>query len=185
MGMRGSYHKERVAELVENFKKWRSQRSPGTRAFQSTYDRCDLSNPSMPPNLYWKWLLELGLPFASGFISHYMICTLFQHSTTFYLSWCVLVNFRTRTFVYYLASPKYFALLNVSIIVDTQPYTNLSCSQGQWWPCSSRQFCLGSDVRGGSPSPTREPNLGCYIRRNPNLACMKLSIVLLLCLWPS
>jgi len=44
MGMRGSYHKERVAQLVENFKKWRSERIPGTRAFQSNYDRCGLSN---------------------------------------------------------------------------------------------------------------------------------------------
>src|SRR5258708_9014910 len=75
------------------------------------------------PESLLKVTLELGRPFASGSISLYTICTLSQHSTTFYLSWCVLVNFRTRTFFYYLPSPKYFALLNVrSIIVDaSQP----------------------------------------------------------------
>jgi len=39
MGMRGTYHKERVFALVEKFKQWREQRIPGVRAFQSTYDR--------------------------------------------------------------------------------------------------------------------------------------------------
>ena len=39
MGMRGTYHKARVQELVENFKVWRDERLPGTRAFLSKYDR--------------------------------------------------------------------------------------------------------------------------------------------------
>ena len=39
MGMRGTYHKGRVSELVEQFAIWRSERMPGVRAFQSTYDR--------------------------------------------------------------------------------------------------------------------------------------------------
>ncbi|KAA1468544.1 hypothetical protein DENSPDRAFT_833875 [Dentipellis sp. KUC8613] len=39
MGMRGSYHKEHVAELVKRFPQWRAERLPGARAFQSTYDR--------------------------------------------------------------------------------------------------------------------------------------------------
>lgn len=39
MGMRGTYHKERVLELVGRFKTWREERIPGVRAFQSTYDR--------------------------------------------------------------------------------------------------------------------------------------------------
>jgi hypothetical protein len=40
MGIRGTYHAARVLELVEKFKAWRSERIPGVRAFQSTYDRC-------------------------------------------------------------------------------------------------------------------------------------------------
>lgn len=39
MSMRGTYHKARIAELVENFKVWRTERIPGPRAFQSKYDR--------------------------------------------------------------------------------------------------------------------------------------------------
>lgn len=39
MGMRGEYHKDRVAELVTHFAVWRRERLPGVRAFQSTYDR--------------------------------------------------------------------------------------------------------------------------------------------------
>ena len=39
MGMRGTYHKNRVLELVERFNVWRQERLPGVRAFQSTYDR--------------------------------------------------------------------------------------------------------------------------------------------------
>ncbi|KAI0067819.1 hypothetical protein BV25DRAFT_1794335 [Artomyces pyxidatus] len=38
-GMRGNYHKIRVAELVERFPVWREERLPGARAFQSTYDK--------------------------------------------------------------------------------------------------------------------------------------------------
>ena len=39
MGIRGTYHAERVAELVDKFKIWRERRLPGVHAFQSTYDR--------------------------------------------------------------------------------------------------------------------------------------------------
>ncbi|TFY83729.1 hypothetical protein EWM64_g270 [Hericium alpestre] len=39
MGMRGSYHKDRVQELVKHFPTWRAERLPGARAFQSNYDR--------------------------------------------------------------------------------------------------------------------------------------------------
>ena len=39
MGIRGTYHKKRVDELVDRFKEWRTARVPGVRAFQSTYDR--------------------------------------------------------------------------------------------------------------------------------------------------
>lgn len=42
MGMRGTYHKDRILELVENFKGWREERVPGVRAFQSRYDRYEL-----------------------------------------------------------------------------------------------------------------------------------------------
>ncbi|KAL4069445.1 hypothetical protein J3A83DRAFT_4095440 [Scleroderma citrinum] len=43
MGIRGTYHAERVAELVANFKVWREKRLPGVRAFQSTYDRVGIT----------------------------------------------------------------------------------------------------------------------------------------------
>ncbi|KAJ7102239.1 hypothetical protein B0H15DRAFT_813790 [Mycena belliarum] len=43
MGMRGYYHRERIAELVEKFHLWRSERAPGVRAFQSTYDRVGIT----------------------------------------------------------------------------------------------------------------------------------------------
>jgi len=39
MGIRGTYHAERVAELVDKFKIWHEQRLPGVHAFRSTYDR--------------------------------------------------------------------------------------------------------------------------------------------------
>lgn len=39
MGTRGFYHHERIQDLVQKFKIWKSERSPGVRAFQSTYDR--------------------------------------------------------------------------------------------------------------------------------------------------
>ncbi len=39
MGVRGIFHEGRVSELVEKFPKWREERLPGVRAFQSTYDR--------------------------------------------------------------------------------------------------------------------------------------------------
>ncbi|KAJ6574791.1 hypothetical protein B0H19DRAFT_1254444 [Mycena capillaripes] len=43
MGMRGDYHKERVAELVQKFHLWREERIPGVRAFQSAYDRVGIT----------------------------------------------------------------------------------------------------------------------------------------------
>ncbi|KAG6869175.1 hypothetical protein C0993_012274 [Termitomyces sp. T159_Od127] len=46
MGMRGVFHKERVEELVQRFGVWWNERFPGVRAFQSTYDRCELTLPS-------------------------------------------------------------------------------------------------------------------------------------------
>ena len=39
MGIRGLFHEGRTLELVKKFKKWRDERIPGVRAFQSTYDR--------------------------------------------------------------------------------------------------------------------------------------------------
>ncbi|KAF8971515.1 hypothetical protein BDZ97DRAFT_1913988 [Flammula alnicola] len=50
MSMRGSYHKARVEELVENFKEWRTSRIPGVRAFQSTYDKVGIT--------ICKWLYQ-------------------------------------------------------------------------------------------------------------------------------
>lgn len=43
MGIRGTYHAERVAELVDKFKIWREQRLPGVHAFRSTYDRVGIT----------------------------------------------------------------------------------------------------------------------------------------------
>ncbi|KAG1716353.1 hypothetical protein ID866_837 [Astraeus odoratus] len=43
MGIRGTYHAQRVAALVENFKKWREERLPGVHAFQSKYDRVGIT----------------------------------------------------------------------------------------------------------------------------------------------
>ncbi|KAI0322290.1 hypothetical protein OF83DRAFT_1094501 [Amylostereum chailletii] len=39
MGIHGSYFLPRVQELVQRFPEWRAERLPGSRAFQSTYDR--------------------------------------------------------------------------------------------------------------------------------------------------
>jgi proteasome activator subunit 4 len=50
MSMRGTYHKSRIAELVENFKVWRTERIPGPRAFQSKYDRVGV--------MTCKWLYQ-------------------------------------------------------------------------------------------------------------------------------
>ncbi|KAF9014988.1 hypothetical protein BDQ17DRAFT_1418116 [Cyathus striatus] len=50
MGMRGTYHKARVLELVELFKVWREERAPGVRAFHSTYDRVGIA--------VCKWLYQ-------------------------------------------------------------------------------------------------------------------------------
>ncbi|KAF9785996.1 hypothetical protein BJ322DRAFT_1005050 [Thelephora terrestris] len=51
MSIRGTYHKERVEELVHKFKSWREERLPGARAFQSTYDRVGV--------MVCKWLFQL------------------------------------------------------------------------------------------------------------------------------
>ncbi|EEB90585.1 hypothetical protein MPER_11186 [Moniliophthora perniciosa FA553] len=50
MGMRGTYHKQKVADLVNNFKKWSRARVPGVRAFQSDYDRAGIT--------VCKWLFQ-------------------------------------------------------------------------------------------------------------------------------
>ncbi|KAJ7597613.1 hypothetical protein C8J56DRAFT_1001469 [Mycena floridula] len=50
MGMRGTYHKGRIEELVQNFKVWREERVPGVRAFQSKYDRVAIT--------VCKWLFQ-------------------------------------------------------------------------------------------------------------------------------
>ncbi|KAF9535513.1 hypothetical protein CPB83DRAFT_841889 [Crepidotus variabilis] len=50
MSMRGTYHKDRVLQLVENFKRWRTERISGSRAFQSTYDRVGIT--------ICKWLYQ-------------------------------------------------------------------------------------------------------------------------------
>ncbi|EGN99641.1 hypothetical protein SERLA73DRAFT_159863 [Serpula lacrymans var. lacrymans S7.3] len=42
-GMRGTYHLERVNDLVNKFNVWREERLPGVRAFQSTYDRVGIA----------------------------------------------------------------------------------------------------------------------------------------------
>ena len=39
MGMRGTYHRTRVLQLVDRFRVWRQERPSGVRAFQSIYDR--------------------------------------------------------------------------------------------------------------------------------------------------
>ncbi|KAF9270499.1 ARM repeat-containing protein [Marasmius fiardii PR-910] len=50
MGMRGNYHKQRVNELVVDFKTWSKTRDPGVRAFQSDYDRAGVT--------VCKWLFQ-------------------------------------------------------------------------------------------------------------------------------
>ncbi|KAL0950828.1 hypothetical protein HGRIS_007590 [Hohenbuehelia grisea] len=50
MSMRGYYHAERIQGLVQDFKVWREQRIPGTRAFQSAYDRVGIT--------ICKWLIQ-------------------------------------------------------------------------------------------------------------------------------
>ncbi|KAL5535214.1 BLM3_1 [Sanghuangporus sanghuang] len=50
MGIRSTYHLGRVQELVENLKIWREERIPGTRAFQSKYDRVGVT--------VCKWLYQ-------------------------------------------------------------------------------------------------------------------------------
>ncbi|EDR15426.1 uncharacterized protein LACBIDRAFT_301740 [Laccaria bicolor S238N-H82] len=50
MGIRGTYHRARVVELVDRFQLWRSERTPGVRAFQSTYDRVGIT--------VCKWLYQ-------------------------------------------------------------------------------------------------------------------------------
>ena len=50
MGIRGTYHKDRIEELVDGFKAWREERIPGARAFQSKYDRIGVT--------VCKWLFQ-------------------------------------------------------------------------------------------------------------------------------
>ncbi|KZW02065.1 hypothetical protein EXIGLDRAFT_736784 [Exidia glandulosa HHB12029] len=50
MGIRNGYHMKRVLDLVEQFPKWRKERLPGTRAFQSKYDRVGIT--------ICKWLFQ-------------------------------------------------------------------------------------------------------------------------------
>lgn len=50
MGLRGAYHKSRIQRLVEDLKIWREERLPGTRAFQSKYDRVGV--------IVCKWLFQ-------------------------------------------------------------------------------------------------------------------------------
>ncbi|ESK98482.1 membrane protein [Moniliophthora roreri MCA 2997] len=50
MGMRGTYHKQKVADLANNFKEWSRARVPGVRAFQSDYDRAGIT--------VCKWLFQ-------------------------------------------------------------------------------------------------------------------------------
>lgn len=50
MGVRPTYHTERVQDLVKQFPIWREARVPGPRAFDSTYDRVGV--------LVCKWLFE-------------------------------------------------------------------------------------------------------------------------------
>ncbi|KAF9056646.1 hypothetical protein BJ165DRAFT_1522537 [Panaeolus papilionaceus] len=50
MGMRGTYHLPRIMQLVDQFKKWRTARISGSRAFQSTYDRVGI--------VICKWLYQ-------------------------------------------------------------------------------------------------------------------------------
>ena len=50
MGLRGTYHIDRVLELVDRFPVWREERIPGPRAFDSTYDRVGV--------LVCKWLFQ-------------------------------------------------------------------------------------------------------------------------------
>ena len=50
MGIRGAYHAGHVKELVANFQIWREERLPGSRAFQSKYDRVGI--------MVCKWLYQ-------------------------------------------------------------------------------------------------------------------------------
>ncbi|KAH8120571.1 ARM repeat-containing protein [Phellopilus nigrolimitatus] len=50
MGIRGTHLSGRVQDLVENFKAWKEERIPGTRAFQSMYDRVGV--------IVCKWLYQ-------------------------------------------------------------------------------------------------------------------------------
>jgi proteasome activator subunit 4 len=50
LGMRGIYHQTRVQELVQRFSGWRAERLPGSRAFQSTYDKLVLTY------IFWAFL---------------------------------------------------------------------------------------------------------------------------------
>ncbi|KAJ7042558.1 hypothetical protein C8F04DRAFT_1076309 [Mycena alexandri] len=65
MGMRGYYHKERIADLVKKFHVWREQRTPGVRAFQSAYDRVGIT--------CCKFLFELLLDTSAISVFDYIL----------------------------------------------------------------------------------------------------------------
>jgi proteasome activator subunit 4 len=50
LGISGGYHEGRVLELVKKFGVWRTERIPGVRAFQSTYDKVGVA--------VCKWLYQ-------------------------------------------------------------------------------------------------------------------------------
>ena len=89
MGMRGTYHKDRILELVHRFNIWRKERIPGVRAFQSTYDRFD---PMLQRVLSFDSIFKgLGSLSANGFINPCMMCMPTPSLIIFYPSWHVLV----------------------------------------------------------------------------------------------
>lgn len=79
MGMRGTYHKQRIEGLVEGFKIWREERVPGARAFQSKYDRVGVT--------VCKWLFQSLHDVQAGSIFDYilplMVCLLVRKALSF------------------------------------------------------------------------------------------------------
>ena len=98
MGLRGTYHKARIQQLVEDFKIWREERLPGTRAFQSKYDRVGV--------IVCKWLFQAvhDIQASSNFdyILPLMVCFI------------ALVLSTTQGSIGVVSSPNYSALVNVS-----------------------------------------------------------------------
>lgn len=98
MGMRGTYHKARVQELVDNFKIWRDERLPGTRSFLSKYDRVGV--------IMCKWLFQAVHDI--------------QASSTFDYILLLMVSLLLRTYKAIVSftsfcSLNYSALVNVSV----------------------------------------------------------------------